>query len=97
MAYKGSSKVEAAVPTGPLATFRMDGVRYTDADKSTDGTLLLTLEVKPLSVDWQAIRQYLTDGGIDHDRANDYVAKIAEKIECEEMAAFIADRLHRIR
>jgi hypothetical protein len=49
-----------------------------------------------MEVDWAAMRGMLIAGGIDEDRAFDYVEKMACKIECEEMAAFIADHLQRI-
>jgi hypothetical protein len=80
-----------------FGNFILKGVKYTDIGQiPATGEACITLPIKPLEVDWAAMRGMLIAGGIDEDRAFDYVEKMACKIECEEMAAFIADHLQRI-
>lgn len=79
-----------------IVNYRLDGVKYTDADKMPDGGLCISLSVRPLRVDWEVIGTVLEEGGIDRASVPAYVDKIAMLIEDEEMARSIAKRLRRL-
>lgn len=79
-----------------IQNYRVHGVQYTDADRATDGGLILSLHTVPLLVQWDDIRRMLVAGGVAPERADAYVQRMARIIECGEMAHSLADRMERL-